>query len=256
MIFKRAIAKLRAQDWTAISIEVVIVVIGVFLGMQVSNWNDERLQKQETNRMLSQLVPQLEAMSSYFLGAREYFATTRSYAGVAEAGWHRSPRVSDNDFVIAAYQASQIQGIGTNGGAFAMVLGADRLREIDDEQMRADLSFLMSADYSQIDIAAVNTPYRQNVRRLMPMEVQEAIRERCGDRLPTRASSAVVLPKSCDLKLPEDAARSTAAVLRSRPELLNDLQWHMAAVASMLTNLRAFQLVTSDLQSRLARRRS
>lgn len=151
---------------------------------------------------------------------------------------------------------SQIQGIGTNGGAFAVVLGADRLREIDDERMRADLSFLMSADYSQIDLAAVNTPYRQNVRRLIPMEVQEAIRERCGDRLPARASSAVVLPKSCDLKLSEDAARSTAAVLRSRPELLNDLQWHTAAVASMLTNLRAFQLVTSDLQSRLANRRS
>ena len=37
MIFKRAIAKLRAQDWMAISIELVIVIVGVFIGIWVAN---------------------------------------------------------------------------------------------------------------------------------------------------------------------------------------------------------------------------
>ena len=40
MIFKRAAAKLKAQDWTAIGIELVIVIIGVFIGTQVSNSNN------------------------------------------------------------------------------------------------------------------------------------------------------------------------------------------------------------------------
>jgi hypothetical protein len=39
MIFKRAVARLRAQDCVAITIELAIVVIGVFLGTQVANWN-------------------------------------------------------------------------------------------------------------------------------------------------------------------------------------------------------------------------
>lgn len=255
MIFKRAIAKLRAQDWTAISIEIVIVVIGVFLGMQVSNWNDERLQKRETNRMLTQLVPQLQQMEGYFRSARTYFATTRNYAAIAEAGWRRDPKVSDNDFVIAAYQASQIQGIGTNGDAFASVLGVDQLREIDDEQVRTDLSFLMTADYSQIDIAAVNTPYRQNVRRMIPSEAQDAIRASCGDRASDQVSNGVMLPPTCGLRLPPHLASSTAALLRAHPELADDLHWHTAAAASMLTNLGAFETVTKDLQSRLAKQR-
>ena len=33
MIFKRAVARLRAQDWTAISIELLIVIVGVFIGI-------------------------------------------------------------------------------------------------------------------------------------------------------------------------------------------------------------------------------
>ena len=57
MIFKRAAAQLRAQDWMAISIELVIVIVGVFIGIWVANWNQERVKKQETREMLVQLKP-------------------------------------------------------------------------------------------------------------------------------------------------------------------------------------------------------
>jgi hypothetical protein len=36
MVFKRAVAGLRAQDWIAITIELAIVVVGVFIGIQVA----------------------------------------------------------------------------------------------------------------------------------------------------------------------------------------------------------------------------
>ena len=42
MIFRRFLQRLKQQQWGAIGIELVIVVLGVFLGMQVSNWNEER----------------------------------------------------------------------------------------------------------------------------------------------------------------------------------------------------------------------
>ena len=52
MILRRLTENLRAQNWTAITIEFAIVVIGVFVGTQVSNWNQARLEKQATTRML------------------------------------------------------------------------------------------------------------------------------------------------------------------------------------------------------------
>src|SRR5436190_1627440 len=101
MIYKRVAARLRAQDWFAITIEVGIVIVGVFIGTQVSNWNQERLEKRETQRMLTQVDPQLQSMSNYFSSSRVYYATTRAYATTALAGWRSDPKVSDHDFVIA-----------------------------------------------------------------------------------------------------------------------------------------------------------
>ena len=34
--------RLRAHDWTAAAIELVIVVVGILIALQVSNWNDAR----------------------------------------------------------------------------------------------------------------------------------------------------------------------------------------------------------------------
>ena len=42
MLLRRVIAHVRRQEWTAIGIDLVIVVVGVFIGIQVSNWNEDR----------------------------------------------------------------------------------------------------------------------------------------------------------------------------------------------------------------------
>lgn len=43
MLLRRIIEHVKAQNWTAIAIDFVIVVVGVFIGIQVSNWNDARV---------------------------------------------------------------------------------------------------------------------------------------------------------------------------------------------------------------------
>lgn len=250
MILRRLTANLRAQNWTAISIEFLIVVVGVFIGTWVANWNQERAAKVETRRMVTQLRPQLDTLDTYFRVARDYYGTTRAYATTAIAGWRGDRRVSDRDFVIAAYQASQILTLGNNGSAWSTVLGADRLRDIDDPQMRIDLSFLMSADYSAIDLPAIDTPYRHNVRRIIPVEIQDAIRAKCGDQPNPDYPSFTSLPAKCDLPIaPADAAKA-AALLRAHPELLEDLQWHIAATAALMSNIIPFEAATHRIQRR------
>jgi hypothetical protein len=251
MIYKRVAARLRAQDWLAITIEIGIVIVGVFIGTQVSNWNQQRLEKRETQRMLTQLDPQLQAMRNYFSTARDYYATTRAYAATAIAGWRSDPKVSDEDFVIAAYQASQIYVFGTNSSTWSAVLGADQLRNIDDQALRADLSFLMSADYSQIDLPALDTPYRHNVRRIVPIEIQDAIRERCGDQPASDNPAIILLPAKCDLDISQPVATQAAARLRAHPELMEDLQWHTAATAAFLTNIVSYETASRNVQAKI-----
>ncbi len=241
MIFKRVAANLRARNWSAIGIEFAIVVAGVFVGTQVSNWNADRLAKRETQRMIVRLAPTLKGMSDYYRAAHVYYANTRNYAAVAISGWRGNPSVSDQQFVIAAYQASQIFTLGTNSSTWSAILGTDQLRNIDDPQLRADLTYLMSADYSQIDNAAIDTPYRRNVRRIIPIELQDLIRQRCGDRRVAGNDNMLTLPPRCDIQLPPDGAVRTAALLRGHPELLEDLQWHIAATAALMSNIVPFE---------------
>lgn len=40
MILRHLSTSIRSQDWFTVLVEVVIVVVGVFLGIQVSNWNE------------------------------------------------------------------------------------------------------------------------------------------------------------------------------------------------------------------------
>ena len=38
------IAHVRAQSWTAVAIDFMIVVLGVFVGLQVNLWNEARVE--------------------------------------------------------------------------------------------------------------------------------------------------------------------------------------------------------------------
>ena len=42
MSLRRVVQHFRKLEWTAIAIDLLIVIVGVFIGMQVSNWNVER----------------------------------------------------------------------------------------------------------------------------------------------------------------------------------------------------------------------
>lgn len=59
MIYERAVAKLRAQDWLAIAIEFAIVVARVFVGTWVANLNQERAARANTRHLLEQLRPEI-----------------------------------------------------------------------------------------------------------------------------------------------------------------------------------------------------
>jgi hypothetical protein len=256
MILRRLTENLRVQNWTAITIEFVIVVIGVFVGTQVSNWNQQRLEKLATNKMLDQLRPEIQNQFNFFDSARVYYRTTKPYAEQALAGWAGDPKISDSQFVIAAYQASQIYGIGINAQNWALTFGGNQMRDIDDQRLRSDLAVVLTADYEPVGFGAMATPYRQHVRQIIPNAIQDQIRSRCNDRNVSRegAQFLVVLPPTCPVNLdPGDAARAAGA-LRAHPELANELNWHLAAIANYLTNVGGLESSFRALDDSLKKR--
>ena len=254
MIFRRAVANLRAQNWSAIAIELAIVIIGVFIGIQAANWNQSRIERREAERLLGELKPALNNFVNYFDTAKPYYATTSRFADVAFKGWKGDPAVTDEQFVIAAYQASQIYVLGLNGSSWTAIFGSDRLPNLDDPAVRQLLASLMTLNYQAIE-AALTTDYREHVREVIPEDIQEAIRSQRGDRPVPDKPLNVQLPQQCDLALPSDRFASAAASLRSRPDLIGELRWHQASVAGFLADMGAVEALTRDLLSRIERGR-
>ena len=61
MILRRLSQSLKEQSWTAIVIEFVLLVVGVFLGIQVANWNQARIDRAENDQALARLVAEINA---------------------------------------------------------------------------------------------------------------------------------------------------------------------------------------------------
>ena len=254
MILRRVIEHLRVQNWTAIAIDFLIVVVGVFLGMQVNIWNQARIEKAETQRLLEQIVPELRSQLEFVDNSKVYYATTRRYADQAFAGWNRDPHISDEQFVIAAYQASQITAISINPESWSLTFGGAELRNIPDNKVRRNLELMLTADYSPLAFTTVATAYREQVRHVIPTDIQEDIRRECGDRNVTGKEGAIFisLPRSCALRIDPRKAVSVAAALRARPDLVGELNWHIAAVATYLANAEPLALPMRELEKELA----
>ena len=150
--------------------------------------------------------------------------------------------------MIAANQASQNNYTGSNGGSWSQAFGSDRLGTVKDPQLRKDLGQLMSIDYNVIE-QEIFTDYRRHVRQVIPEEVQDAIRAQCGDR--RNADGAQELPEVCSLNLPSQRFAEAANALRAHPELVGELRWHFAAVASYTNNLELFETVSRRALDRI-----
>lgn len=252
MIYRRVAARLRAQDWLAITIEVAIVIVGVFIGTQVSNWNEDRLARREADRMLVEVKPVFGSFIRSIDTAVEYFRVTGAYAKIATAGWNGDPSVSDEQFVIAAYQAGQIYLTGLSGNGLGMLIGSDRLRNITDAEVRDKLTTFIIMDIPAYE-APLATDYRKHLRQVIPEEIQDAIRVRCGTRRFADHYFYVELTPKCDLLIADAEFHNVAAELRRRPDIRGELRGHGAIVASYVRDAKDVKTLAEQLLTRLDR---
>ncbi|GAB5413398.1 MAG: hypothetical protein Cons2KO_10010 [Congregibacter sp.] len=56
LLLRRVTEHVRNQNWFAVGLDFCIVVIGVYIGIQVANWNSSRLTQQEETLIVSRLL--------------------------------------------------------------------------------------------------------------------------------------------------------------------------------------------------------
>ena len=61
MLLRRVMGHFRNQEWTAIALDFLIVVLGILMAFQVTNWDQERWERKKEKRYLLQLIEDLQA---------------------------------------------------------------------------------------------------------------------------------------------------------------------------------------------------
>lgn len=254
MILRRLTQSIRKQDWFAVVIETLIVVLGVFLGLQASNWNDSRETDQRAKDFSERLTADLtyEAWSYEYL--IDYNKDVRAAAKAALDSLADKVQMTDEQFLINVYRATQYKYNDRNRATFDELIATGDIGLIEDEKLRRTAIFLYTT--TLIDVIAEEgrgAPVREIFRRRVTADVQEALLDSCGDRYaPSLDYEAIVgsLAYDCALDLPAPDIAASADALRASEGLVEALQIRFADVETAITDL---EKVNADVFAELRR---
>ncbi|MDX1518052.1 MAG: hypothetical protein R3288_14495 [Woeseiaceae bacterium] len=231
MLLRRVIEHVKAQNWTAVAIDFVIVVVGVFVGLQLGNWNEARLQRNTEREFLVQLrddiadsVRVLESQSRYVndvvAGGRRGLAFLKG-----ESDCIRECEA----LLVDLFHASQVWGTPYD---YTKYQEAKRLGFPSNPVVAAKMQEFYSYLNGWDTVNGAAPRYRERIRSYITPEAAELLWTGCM-RLP--GSEIEELTRDCidDLKAlgVEDMLRD----IRADPELAKELQFWLGQNIFALT---------------------
>lgn len=247
MILRRIREHVSGHNWFAVGVDLIIVVLGVFLGTQVSNWNAERLAHEAGDTYRARIVRDLENNQSDLASRGAYFIQVRSFALQVLDDLDGSARISDEQFLIAAYQATQIYPRPLTRGAYDEIQSVGALDTLGNVTTRDNVAnYYVAVETSEATFRNV-PPYREIVRRSIPYRVQARIRETCAEVMTTATTglARLTLPETCTLGMDRSELAQAAARVRATPGLALD-------VTRLLADLDQKLIQTERSQERAA----
>ena len=242
MILRRITQHVREQNWTAIGIDFVIVVVGVFLGIQVSNWNAAQADNARAHDYLERIHDDL-ASDVAAIRARIPF---NAYLESGE-----EERNGDWSTVLAFFQASQLFPFSQNNATYDELRSAGELRLIGNQELRSALAeYYVTGSGMQYDFISRHVPdYRETIRGLMPSVVTDHVWEHCHEEQGLSYQRLL----ACDSPISDEEVQAALADFLSEPELKAQLRSWMSTLATLQTLLATNQAGARDLAARIER---
>ena len=254
MVIRRFRHHVETHNWFAVAVDLLIVVVGVFLGAQATNWNERRTEHDQSVSYRARLIDELDFNAGQFALQRAYYEQVRGHALAVRAELGGLGKISGEDFLVHAYQSTQIDITPGKRFIYDEMVSSGLVDRLGSEKIQAQAS-----DYYLSNQAIETTygeipPYRTIMRTLIPEEAQALIRRRCGDVRVVRQGRIIAsrLPDTCDISLdPRTVAAGVARIQRENAveDALNRyLSWVNEKIGSLELQLNQ----TRELRAALA----
>jgi hypothetical protein len=242
MLLHRVMARLRRQEWTAIIIEFVLLVCGVFLGIQASNWNGAREAKEKTAIFTARLAEDLRAEAWRYQFLLAYYQDVRDAAEAAADSLSGKQALSNEAFLINAYRASQYKQQGeVRRATYEELISTGNIGLIEDREL-LELAVraysLPTIEYMARE--GLESRYRELFRMSISNDMQRALARQCGDcyiRFGDYHDYDHVIDYACTTGLSEGDVDAAAEALRADPQTLRFLRLRIADLETRLVDL-------------------
>lgn len=252
MVIRRIREHVATHNWFAVTVDLGIVILGVFLGTQANNWNEARIERAAGAQSLREIIDDLRNNEVDIASRKAYYEAVRTHSIAALRAIETAEGPRDEAFLIDAYQASQVWARPLIRAGYDEMTNAGLSRSIGNRETRSRLTSYYT-QIRQFDITALSTTsYRERLRRILPYSVQATIRQRCPERVTFLESGAQIaaLPDRCSVGFDRSSVDEAAARL-FRAELAEDLTRHIADLDQKLGGYDRFGRLARNLRLHL-----
>jgi len=241
MIVRNLAQRLRNHDWLVVAIELVVVMLGVFIGLQASNWNQARQDDARGRDYLQRFDDDLTAEIVLLRQTRAFQAQVTAY-GVGAVAWAEQGTLIDGSAwktLLAYYHASQIWPFRQRNATIREILSSGDLRLIRDAALRTRITghYDESAGSRAVEVIGLVPRYRENVRSMTPWPVADYIWTQC---YVTNEVDGQLLT-DCAAPIPEAEALAIIERFRADATLTGELRFWLASLGTIKTVLAQIQ---------------
>jgi hypothetical protein len=254
MILRRVIAHVGKQEWTAIVIDLAIVIVGVFIGIQVSNWNAEREATLRGAIFTERLKADLRDEAWYYQLQVEYNRQVLTNAERAIAALSNSSADANEALLISAYRATQYKQRSRNRSTYDELVSTGTIGLIRNRTLRnTAMQVFNFPTLDNISREGMQSRYREAFRMSVSNDVQRALMKHCGDRFVAVGDYrglVALLDYPCRTDLPVALIDEAATTLRTNQNLVPLLRLRVADIESRLNDLTGNNRdIRQDLQA-------
>ena len=252
MVIRRIREHAATHNWFAVAIDLAIVVLGVFLGIQASNWNEARLDAERADSYRRRLIDELDFNIRHHRQQLGYYRQVLGHGRAALAAIE-SGRGDDTQLLIDALQLTQVDTQPAKSYIYQEMISAGLVGGIGSEEVQQAAS-----DY-YVQVSATDRelleeqPYRYIARSLIPYATQAQLQEKCGDR-PVYDDGRVIglqLPAKCRLTLDPAMTAASVAELRREPNIKREMVRYLGSIHERVQALETSLLLGGRLQKSL-----
>lgn len=251
MILRRLSQSLKTQNWTAIWIEFILLISGVFLGIQVNNWNADRISNKQSAIFTERLRNDLNNEKWRYNSLIAYYDAVMRHSKITLDALEGRVVVSNEELLISAYRATQYAELAQYRETFDELTSTGNINLIKDTSIRRmAIEIYNTKLYENVKNEGINSRYRVAFRMLVPINIQEVLAKKCGDRPANPGDYDGIrfgLDYPCKLGLSQPEIDAVANILRTDSTLVGLLRLRIANIRTAIST----QMMSNEIKEKL-----